>query len=128
MGFGFALRPDHASSCLFNSLVMLGLRPHSRADKMLLKPLNRVSQRKALPIVSGAVFGWVVGRGMRPSTIGHPFDDRRAQVTPSSFGGPLGHSINGKEVIAIGTQGNNACSDAARCKGGVLAAGKTLKG
>jgi hypothetical protein len=80
------------------------------------------------PVVGGPVFAGVVRSRMRPGAVGHPLDQRRPVVAARALRRPMRGRIHRQEVVAIHPQRGDTAADAARRKGGALAAGNRLKG
>src|SRR5690606_37930893 len=97
-------------------------------DQVLLEAGNRVAQREVAPVVGGAVFGWVIGGGVRAGAIGDPLDQRWPQVAPCAFGSPGRGGIHRDKVIAVYPQGGDAAAHAASGEGGGFTAGDGLEG
>src|SRR5690606_1483328 len=125
--FGFLLRGDDLGLVLLLRRVMLFFRPVAKTNQMLLEAFDRVSQRKARPVVGRAVLGGIVGRGVRAGTITDPFNERGAQVVAGAIDGPAGNGHDGQEVVAIGTHRHNTAAQTAGREGGALAPGYRLE-
>jgi len=103
-------------------------RPFAARDQVLLEARDRIAEREVLPVVGGPVLGRVVRGRMRTGAVGHPLDQRRAEVVARAVGGPARGRMDSQKVVAVDAQRGDAGADAARGEGRALAAGDRLEG
>src|SRR3546814_5839172 len=65
---------------------------------------------------------------MRPRPVSDPFDQRRTQMSASSFNGPFGRREDSQKIVAVHSQRGNATANASCGKRGAFASGQGLKG
>src|SRR5580704_19179459 len=104
------------------------LAPCAYANEVNLQPLDRIAKRPGGPFVLGAVFRRIVRGRVGARAVGHPFDQRRAQIGARPLGRPEGDRMDRKIVVAVDAQGGDAEAVGASGESGALAPSDALIG
>src|ERR1700733_12759445 len=91
------------------------LAPRADPNEVNLQPLDRIAQWPGGPFVLGPVFRRIVRGRVRARAIGHPFDERRAEIGARPLGRPERDRMNRKKVVAVDAERGNA--EAVRASG-----------
>src|SRR5258706_10483755 len=107
---------------------MLLVRPDAQYDQMLLKALDRITQRPVFCFAFCPILGWIIACRMGRCAIGEMLDQRRAKVLTRALGSPFRYCIDREEIVAVDPHSGNSVSVSARREGRLLAASYPLKG
>ena len=120
MTFGFLGGVQNLGVDLGLHLPVALLAPCADPNQVNLQPLDRIAERPGGPFVLGAIFRRIVRRRVGAGAVGHPFDQRRAEIGARSFGRPERDCVNRKIVVAVDAQGGNAEAVGASGESGAL--------